>query len=769
MFFNLKQRFFKKSKKKEKAKEQVTFKRQWGAEKRTEPLSSLHDRPSTRTITLSRAAVVVAIVFWAVYVVDTVIREFFDGPHTFVFTMEAISYLVVVTLLTLSTLMYLVSRQGALQRFAKHVRVPRAELEHHFQESTTDITVLVPSYAEETAVIRKTLLSAALQEFPHKRVVLLIDDKPNPTAKDVAKRLNATRGLAEEIMKLFAEPQTKLERAYKNFEQKTSKNGMASKNAVAELVTQYKWTVNFLESMAKEEKITDHVDIFFAEQVLRGLAKDLDLTRKALESSLENNADLTNDRVSELYRRLTWIFNAKVTYFERKKYVSLSHEANKAMNINSYIGLMGGTYQTMQTPDGPALVPTTPENADVVIPDSELILNLDADSILLPEYCLRLAYYLQEPGNERVAVVQTPYSSFRGAPSRIERLAAATTDIQHILQQGLTQYGATFWVGANAIIRKAALNDIVEKEWVGGFEIKRYVQDRTVIEDTESTIDLAIHGWSLYNYPERLSYSATPPDFGSLVIQRRRWANGGLLIIPKLLTRIREAKLRNEFVSKSEIMLRLNYLASIPWATFGLIMMLFYPYDGRLLSPLVALAATPYFIAMAIDLKYCGYKMSDVFRIYGFNIILLPVNLAGVLKSMQQAITNEKIPFARTPKVKNRTLSQPMFILVPVLIIGYSIFTFVRSYNVQNWGNATFAALNTILALWAFVSYIGVRNALFDVWMSVTDWLYVEPERRVQDKKLETEFDWQAALYHGHTGEKVPLTVSDVNVSKEAK
>lgn len=158
-------------------------------------------------------------------------------------------------------------------------------------------------------------------------------------------------------------------------------------------------------------------------------------------------------------------------------------------------------------------------------------LTLDADSILLREYCLRLVYFLQQSDNARVAVTQTPYSSFRGAGTRIERLVGASTDIQHILHQGMSYYGATFWVGANAVIRKRALDDIAETEWVGGFEVRRFIQDRTVIEDTESSIDLTLHGWSLVNYPERLSYSATPPDFGFLIVQRRRWANGGLLIL----------------------------------------------------------------------------------------------------------------------------------------------------------------------------------------------------------------------------------------------
>jgi hypothetical protein len=41
--------------------------------------------------------------------------------------------------------------------------------------------------------------------------------------------------------------------------------------------------------------------------------------------------------------------------------------------------------------------------------------------------------------------------------------------------------------------------------------------------------ELVARGWQLFNYPARPSYSATPPDFGALVVQRRRWPNGGLL------------------------------------------------------------------------------------------------------------------------------------------------------------------------------------------------------------------------------------------------
>ncbi len=675
-----------------------------------------------------------------------------DGPQNYYFTMEAASYAFVVSVLTFSSLMYLVARHGALERFAKHTRVPRALLDNHFQKTKPAITVLVPSYNEEPSVIRKTLLSAALQEYPNLTIVLLLDDKPNPTSPEDVTRLNANRALANDIKLLLSTPYKRFTKSLNDFKKSTKNRKSLTKNDIKILVSHYDWAANWLNNLADKEEIDDHVDIFFANEVLRELANDLTSISNALKMSVSENGEITKNLALELYSRLTSIFQGEFKYFERKKYASLSHEANKAMNLNAYIGLMGNMYSQQKTENGIVLVPTKKKNKNTIeIPDSEFLLTLDADSILLREYCLRLVYFLQQPENAHIAVTQTPYSSFRGAYSRIERLAAATTDIQHILHQGMSQFGATFWVGANAVIRKKAIEDIVEHEWVNGFEVKRYVQDRTVIEDTESSIDLTYHGWQLMNYPERLSYSATPPDFGSLVVQRRRWANGGLLILPKLFAQISVRKNRNEILSQTELLLRINYMASIAWATFGLIFLLAYPYDGRLLSPLVLLAAIPYFLSMASDLKYCGYKYSDVFRIYGFNLIMLPVNLAGVIKSVEQSLTGKKIPFARTPKVKDRTPSSLIYIIGPILIVAFSVFTVWRNVLISNWGNAAFAAFNAITASWAILAYIGVGNVIADIWLGITDWLYVENKPMIKNKKIENKSagDWKSILYHG--------------------
>src|SRR5260370_8528847 len=182
---------------------------QWGAERRTQPLPMMHEKPSTLKIAYSRLAVVLTIVLWIMYLISTIIRQFSDGRKTFSFAMQAVGYLIIVTLLTFSALMYLVARQGALQRFSKHVRVPRAELDRHFSEQQPPITVLVPSYSEEPEVIRKTLMSAALQEYPGMRVVLLVDDKPNPSNPAVPPRLTTTHELSTHLHTLFPAPRVR--------------------------------------------------------------------------------------------------------------------------------------------------------------------------------------------------------------------------------------------------------------------------------------------------------------------------------------------------------------------------------------------------------------------------------------------------------------------------------------------------------------------------------------------------------------------------------
>jgi cellulose synthase/poly-beta-1,6-N-acetylglucosamine synthase-like glycosyltransferase len=703
-------------------------------------------RPGVRAISLARFAIFVTVAGWIAFTVTTLAKAFFGGELSIRYAIDAVLYIGVTTLLTASALAYLLARLGALYRARKHHRAGRVEIDRSFDGDAPSLTVLVPSYCEETDVIRQTLLTTALQEYPDLRIVLLVDDPPNPSDAQRLELLENARALPARLTERLRVPRERFTAAYEAFLAGGSERDVDA-HALRELAREYDAARLHVLRLADEDRSWAHASLFVGRQVYDALADDYRRIAEALNQAARENAYVSPMRVAHLYRRLAWTFQARFECFERKTYVSLSHEANKAMNLNSYLGLMGGRYLQHADSRGRSLVPTHGPGCDLDVPDSDYVLTLDADSVLLPEYCLRLVHLLEQPEFERVAVAQTPYSAFPNADSRIERIAGATTDVQHLVHQGLTHYGATFWVGANAIIRKRALDEIVEVDRERGYPIRRYIKDRTVIEDTESSVDLAARGWSLYNFPERLSYSATPPDFGSLCIQRQRWANGGLLIVDKLRGYGRLRRAQNRRAKPAELFLRLNYLASIAWASLGLIVLLAYPFDGQLLSPIILATALPYFVAMASDLRTCGYKRTDVIRIYGFNLLLLAVNVAGVVKSIGQAIGGEKIAFARTPKVRNRTAASPLFILVPYLLLAFSTFTTWRDVQHDRYVHAAYAGLNAAVCTYALVAFVGLGASVVDLWANLVQWLYRDRDDAPRDTR--DDLDWVAVLYDG--------------------
>jgi cellulose synthase/poly-beta-1,6-N-acetylglucosamine synthase-like glycosyltransferase len=710
-------------------------KRQWGSDRRS-PLPARAAAVPESTMLIGQMAIVVTVLGWLLFVVLTLTRSSIGGaPDRPALDLATIGYLVIMSLLACSALAYLTTRLGYYSRTRDHRRATRAELSQPFERSAPSLTVLIPSYQEDERVIRMTLLSAALQEYPNLELVVLIDDPPEPRYAKPAAMLAAAQRLPGEIEALLAEPTTRFQTVLDRFERRLVGGGVTSASDVDEVAAEYEHAAGWLTTYASLYEIVDHADRFLVEQVLQGLSADLTTNAAALRAAALDGAGLSPDHLRYLLRRLTWIFGARITSFQRKRFVSLSHEPNKAMNLNSYIGLMGGSFREVAVPGGGRALLHADSHADLEVRDPDYVLTLDADSLLLPEYCLRIVHLLEQQEHARVAVAQAPYTAFPGAATRLERIAGATTDLQHMVHQGMTHYDATFWVGANAILRKRAIDDLREVTHDGDWAISRYIQDRTVIEDTESSIDLGIHGWRLLNYPERLSYSATPPDFGSLCIQRQRWANGGLLILPRLWRQIRVRRDRGERQRLGETFLRINYMASICWSSIALIFLLGYQFNDQLISPLVLLISAPYFLMMASDLRHCGYRRLDVLRIYGFNLILLPVNLAGVGASLLQVLIGGRPAFKRTPKVRSRTTPGFTFVVMPYVFVAFSVLTLISDFNRGRWVNVALAGVNAVLAGYAIIAYIGVGNSLVDVWNNVLSWLY-KPQRSAPAKPV---------------------------------
>jgi cellulose synthase/poly-beta-1,6-N-acetylglucosamine synthase-like glycosyltransferase len=742
--------------------------RQWGGDRQQDPMPAVPAAPSDFTMAAGRMALVVTFVAWLAFLATTFGHQFTGPAAERPGLLQSLFYVGLVTALAASAMAYLVARLGFFARARTHRRAARAAIDEEFADGAPSLTMIIPSYQEDARVVRLTLLTAALQEYPDLRVVLLVDDPPHPRYAKPEQLLHAARDLPGEIEALLAQPGAHFTAARDRFAARAATARDATAAEVHRLAAYYEEAETWLARFVAAYTTTDHSERFVADHVLGRLGADLSVTAAALRTAADDrHTRLSTTRLGELYGRLASIFSVQISSFERKRYTSLSHEPNKAMNLNAYIGLMGGRYREVATPSGIALVSandeTEAEGFDIEIPDPDYVLTLDADSILLPEYCLRLVHLLEQDHNQRLAVAQTPYSAYPGAATRMERIAGATTDIQHIVHQGMTHYFATFWVGANAVLRKRALDEICETEYVGGWPVHRYIKDRTVIEDTESSIDLVIHDWQLHNYGERLSYSATPPDFGSLAIQRQRWANGGLLIAPKLLAYMRARRARGERNRFSELFLRANYMMSICWTSISLPLLLVYQFNGRLMSPIVLLMALPYFLAMASDLRTLGYKPLDVLRIYAFNLLLLAVNLSGWASSIAQGLTGAKGQFRRTPKVRSRTVPALLFVVFPYALIGLSLVTLKADYDHQHWANAFFAAANALLGAYAILAFVGLRHSIADVWANISSWLYTPARSTARAQQVRRSAkpaplgaraevaNWQEVLYFGGT------------------
>jgi cellulose synthase (UDP-forming) len=210
-----------------------------------------------------------------------------------------------------------------------------------------------------------------------------------------------------------------------------------------------------------------------------------------------------------------------------------------------------------------------------------------------------------------------------------------------------------------------------------------------------------------------LAYSATPPDFGSLIIQRRRWSNGGLIILPHLIKHLWNTKRAVRRIP--EMAMRAHYLFSPAVGNVGLLLLLMYRFDDGLSSAWLPLAAAPYYVLYGRDLRLAGYHWSDLFRVYVLNLLLIPVNLAGVLRSLQQAVTGKKTAFGRTPKIQSRTRTSPLHVFLQWALLAYLIQAFLIDSVQGHYAHGAFALANGIMCFYGISRFLGWRESYSDL------------------------------------------------------
>lgn len=631
-------------------------------------------------------------------------------------------FLAVVSGLIYGNLVFQACRYVHYRRHLRFRPASSTELESLYDgDQTPSLTVLIPCYKEEPQVVYQTLMSAAMMEFPAKRIALLVDDPPEPKSIADLAALTEMRSLPDRIRDELLPMRNLMREANLAFARRSATKTIdlqAELQTVAALYEQaYRWYRERIDATSA----SDHVDRLFVQETYAGGYSRLVQTADFIYAALDRGTSVDLGFLRRHYRRLGGLFDAELTVFERKEYVNLSHVPNKAMNLNSYIALMGSAHRVFEADGERRLATCSEAEADFVIPNPDYIITLDADSILSNDYAIRLVHLMEKSENRDVAIAQTPYSAFPGSHKVLERVAGATTDIQHLVHQGFTGFNGTYWVGANALIRRRALDDIVETDHERGYEIRRYIQDRTVIEDTESSVDLGLHGWRLFNYPARLAYSATPPDPGSLLIQRRRWSNGGLIILPKLLRYLFREGPRRGILGEAAV--RIHYLVSPTLVNAGVLILLLYPFELSLRNYWLPLTALPYFVLYGRDMVLISYRWLDLLRVYALNLLLIPVNLGGILKSLQQVVTGRHSLFGRTPKVNHRMVVPAIYVLVWWGITFYCIGNSVADFIMGRWAHGIFAAANSTFLVYALVHYVGLRNSLADVNAGLRTWL----------------------------------------------
>jgi len=602
---------------------------------------------------------------------------------------------------------YQLSRFGAAKRAQRHRAFADEEVAHLFAPDAPSVAVLIPSYREERRVVVMTMLSAALARYANRRLVLLVDDPPHDAAS-----VEATLSAVDEVQAMLEEPMRALRNEAEAWRGRRAARSVSLASETCRIKHCYAHAAGWLERLARafEAEISPafgHVDRFFIDRIV------LDLARRYRARAAElSEALLTAEEVEREYLILSRLFCTDISSFQRKTFANLPHAPNKAMNLNAYIGLMGGHYAMRRTAEGVALVAIAADAPDAIaIPGADYVLTLDADSVILNDYMLQLVHLLD--ARPRAGVVQTPYLTFPKGVTPVERVAGATTDIQYLIHQGSTFFDASYWVGANALIRFSALKQIAREQVEGGKACQVFIQDATVIEDTGSTIDLLHAGWTVHNHFAPLAYSATPADFGALAIQRKRWSNGGLIIFPMLLRQYLSG--RGRLRRLPELVLRSNYLLSPLIGNAAVFtLMVWASTDARALAwaPLVMV---PYFLLYGADLRRLGYRARDVFAVCALNLMLLPVSFAGILASIRQIVTGRKGSFSRTPKVANRTFIPPYCFLFNGFMLLLMLRYVAEGLLSGQYLGAVVPAVNVSLYGYGLHRFIGFRDGFADL------------------------------------------------------
>jgi cellulose synthase (UDP-forming) len=341
--------------------------------------------------------------------------------------------------------------------------------------------------------------------------------------------------------------------------------------------------------------------------------------------------------------------------------------------------------------------------------DGDLVVVLDADHLLRPEFLGRLVGYFDDP---QVALVQVPQvfynvDSFQHhLDTRRGRLWHEGAIFHHAIQPGADRWNAALFVGTGAILRRSAL------ERIGGFAVG------TVTEDAHTSLRLHAAGYRSVYHDEPLGYLQAPQSLLQYLTQRLRWGQGSMQILR------RENPLWKPGLSLLQRLVYWNALSSFAQAVVHLayylapaLFLLGFPAPLRVQRPV---EFTPIVGRVALDLLVFRVMLGPLARpllseCYKF------LNVYVYLKALAGLFSRKRLRFEVT--TKGRDAAAPRKLLAPQIFLlllnatgfaagilrlsgggtlvgqlGVAVATFFAGLFVVIGGTATLFALHRIAA-----------------------------------------------------------------------
>ena len=610
-----------------------------------------------------------------------------------------------ILLLAFNALVHLWVRGSFQKSQINYVPVGSGALETYFTRAPA-VTILIPCQNEDETMLTRALMSAALQTFPQRRVVLLIDDPA------------MARALTRKLQQSLVEPADKFAQALREFRERLGQGPLDMYMEVRLLAELNLDAAEWYRRYAQRHPGDDHVDSHFVEHVLERLCNEhLTRAQRWQRCFVHGLTAPSAEKIIREFQRLDALFSAEITSFERTRYANLCHAPGRAQSLNSYIGLTGKNFHERLEGGQRYLEEGDYSGTYFHIPDADYFLVLDADTYITPDCTAKLTHYMQQAGKEKIAITQIPGCPAPNAGVMLQRVAGALMDIRYVMQQGYAHYSAASWTGESGLIRTSALRELAHTHSQAGQIVTRYFNDGYTGEGPGTTLDLLQCGWGLTNYPERLAWTASPSDPAALTMRYRRWHDGALMALPRLLGYLLR-KRAGHGASGLAGVLRVHHQTATLTTNIALLIVLSLSslsIPRAFYSVWLGAAVLAYALLVARDLVRAGYPWSDFLRAYAMKLLLIPVSLGGVITSLHKAWTHTKTWLQYRPQRRDRIDDNPVYHLAAYGLLVLWLVQAVIALTASRWVHGLLVGINAAFLLYAVAGYIGFSAGLDSV------------------------------------------------------